>query len=69
MEFERYQIVDENAGGLLVQIRSNVTGEELWTRRSRLRRIDGAWLILTDRQYDLLMATRKKLAAKSKTAA
>ncbi|MGA8410096.1 MAG: hypothetical protein WB680_23185 [Candidatus Acidiferrales bacterium] len=64
---ERYQIVDDNFGGPLVQIRNNATGEENWCRRSRLRRIDGAWMILTDRQYDLLMATRKKQAAKSRT--
>jgi hypothetical protein len=68
-QFERFQIVDDNFGGPLVQIRNNASGEECWAKRSRLRRFDGAWMILTDRQYDLLMAARKRQAAKANKAA
>jgi hypothetical protein len=59
-QFERYQIVDDNFGGALVQIKNNATGEECWAKRSRLRGVDGAWMILTDREHELLMATRKR---------
>ncbi len=64
---ERYQIVDDNFGGPLVQIRNSATCEECWAKRARLRRVDGAWMILTDRQRELLLATREKQAIKSRT--
>lgn len=67
--FERFEIVDDNSGGPLVKIRNLADGEEMWARRSRLRRFNGAWMILTERQYDLLMATRKRQAAKTAKAA
>jgi hypothetical protein len=60
--FERFQIIDDNFGGPLVLIKNNATGEECWAKRSRLRRVDGAWMILTDREHELLMATRKRRA-------
>ena len=62
--FERFEIVDDNSGGLLVKIRNLADGEEVWARRTRLRRFDGAWMILTERQYELLTATRRRKAAK-----
>ena len=62
-QFERFEIITDN-GGALVEIRNLADGDTCWARRTRLRRFDGAWMILTDRQYDLLVATRKRQAAK-----
>ena len=67
-QFERFDVIDDNFGGPLVKIRNLADGEEMWCRRSRLKRYDGAWSLLTDRQYELLMATHKRQAAKANKA-
>jgi hypothetical protein len=68
-QFERFEIVDNNYDGPLVKIRNVADGEEMWARRSRLRKFDGAWMILTERQHELLVAGRKRQAAKANKAA
>lgn len=67
---ERDETVTDR-GGELVQIRNLADGDEFWTKRRCLRRHDGCWVLLAERQLHMLTvnrqraATRKALEAKS----
>jgi hypothetical protein len=61
--FERYGVI-EDRGGELVQVRNLADGDTFWTKRSRLKRFDGCCVLLTDRAVELLVAARKRQAAK-----
>jgi len=63
-QFERFEII-EDRGTDLVQVRNLADGDTFHIRRSRLRRLDGAWVVMTDRAYDLLVAARKRQATKA----
>ena len=65
MDYIKFEIITDR-GGELVQV-ANLTdsSDTFWTKRSRLRRLDGFWVLLTDRQYDLLVATRNRKLAKA----
>jgi hypothetical protein len=62
--FERYGVI-EDRGGELVQVRNLVNDDTFWTKRSRLKRYDGCWVMLTDRAVELLNAARKRQVAKA----
>ena len=52
-QFERFNLIDDNFGGPLVQIRSKTTGEEMWCRRSRVHLVGGEYIITSERQSQL----------------
>jgi hypothetical protein len=51
---ERFNLIDDNFGGPLVQIRSIATGEDTWCRRSRLHLVGDSYIISTGRQAELM---------------
>jgi len=62
--FERYGVI-EDRGGELVQVRNLANEDTFWTKRSRLKRYDGCWVMLTDRAVELLNAARNRQVAKA----
>jgi hypothetical protein len=69
-KMERLEITVDD-GGPLVRVRNMADGDEYSVRRSRLRRHDGCWVLLSERRAALAAAARNRKVAKaaeSKTA-
>ena len=61
---DRFEISVDRVGSELVQLRNLANGETLWTKRSRIQRHDGAWVLMAGRRAALRDAARNRKFAK-----
>lgn len=61
---DRFEVITDN-GGELIQIRNLADGTGCWTKRIRVRRVDGAWVLVSERRVALREAARNRKVAKA----